>query len=46
MNILTTNGLVGRFVTDWSGPAAVLRDVVIRLGAPNYPDDTMTLTGS
>jgi hypothetical protein len=45
MNILTTNGLVGRFVTDWSGPAAVLRDVVIRLGAPNYPDDTMTLTG-
>jgi hypothetical protein len=20
MNILTTNGLVGRFVTDWSGP--------------------------
>ena len=21
MNILTTNGLVGRYVTDWSGPA-------------------------
>ncbi|HEY1988199.1 MAG TPA: MaoC family dehydratase [Acidimicrobiales bacterium] len=46
MNILSTNGLVGRYVTDWSGPAAVLDDVNIRLGAPNYPDDTMTLTGS
>ncbi len=46
MNILTTNGLVGRFVTDWAGPAARLRKVSIRLGAPNYPGDTMTLTGT
>ncbi len=46
MNILSTNGLVGRFVTDWAGPGAVLTDVNIRLGAPNYPDDTMTLSGT
>jgi acyl dehydratase len=46
MNILTTNGLVGRYVTDWSGPRSRLVDVNIRLGAPNYPDCTMTLTGS
>ena len=46
MNILTTNGFVGRFITDWSGPDAVLRKVAIRLGAPNYPGDTMMLTGS
>lgn len=45
MNILTTNGLVGRYVTDWAGPAAVLERVAIRLGAPNYPGDTMTFTG-
>jgi acyl dehydratase len=45
MNILTTNGYVGRFVTDWAGPEACLRAVDIRLGAPNYPGDTMTLTG-
>ncbi|RPK61853.1 hypothetical protein EES43_14675 [Streptomyces sp. ADI96-02] len=45
MNILTTNGLVGRFVTDHFGPAAVLRAVAIRLGVPNYPGDVMTLTG-
>jgi hypothetical protein len=46
MNILTTNGLVGRYVTDWSGPRSRLVDVNIRLGAPNHPDCTMTLTGS
>lgn len=45
MNILTTNGLVGRYITDHFGPAAVLRKVAIRLGAPNYPGDTMVLTG-
>jgi hypothetical protein len=46
MNILSTNGFVGRFVTDWAGPDAVLQKVSIRLGAPNYPGDTMVLTGS
>ncbi|HEY6318727.1 MAG TPA: MaoC family dehydratase [Acidimicrobiia bacterium] len=46
MNILTTNGFVGRFITDWAGPDAQLRSVKIRLGAPNYPGDTMVLTGS
>jgi hypothetical protein len=46
MNILTTNGLVGRYVTDWSGARSRLSEVDIRLGAPNYPDCTMTLTGS
>ena len=46
MNILSTNGFVGRFVTDWAGPGARIEAVSIRLGAPNYPGDTMTLTGS
>ncbi|WNI30478.1 MaoC family dehydratase [Streptomyces sp. ITFR-6] len=45
MNILTTNGLVGRYVTDHFGPSAVLRKVAIRLGVPNYPGDTMVLSG-
>jgi hypothetical protein len=45
MNILTTNGFVGRFVTDWAGPGARLLAVSIRLGAPNYPGDAMVLTG-
>ncbi|MFF3917800.1 MaoC family dehydratase [Streptomyces sp. NPDC001852] len=46
MNILTTNGLVGRYITDHFGPTAILRKVAIRLGAPNYPGDTMVLTGT
>ncbi|MFF4015635.1 MaoC family dehydratase [Streptomyces sp. NPDC001843] len=46
MNILTTNGLVGRYITDHFGPTAVLRKVAIRLGAPNYPGDTMVLSGT
>jgi acyl dehydratase len=45
MNILTTNGLVGRYVTDWAGPSARLKKIAIRLGAPNFPGDTMTLSG-
>ena len=46
MNILTTNGFVGRYVTDWAGPNALLKSVKIRLGAPNYPGDTMVFTGA
>jgi acyl dehydratase len=46
MNILSTNGFVGRYVTDWTGPGAVIEKVAIRLGAPNYPGDTMLLTGT
>ena len=46
MNILTTNGLVGRYVTDWAGPDAVVKNVAIKLGAPNLPGDTMKMAGS
>lgn len=46
MNILSTNGFVGRFVTDWCGQDGVIKRVAIRLGAPNYPGDTMVMTGA
>ena len=46
MNILTTNGLVGRYVTDWAGADASLKGVAIKLGAPNFPGDTMRMTGT
>ena len=45
MNILTSNGLIGRFVTDWAGPDARLRRIDIRLGVPAYPGDTLRFTG-
>ncbi len=46
MNILTTNGLVGRYVTEWAGPDARITNVAIRLGTPNMPGDTMKMSGT
>ena len=45
MNILTSNGLMGRYVTDWSGPDSTLKGIDIKLGAPNLPGMVMTITG-
>ena len=45
MNILTSNGLVGRYVTEWAGSNATIRNVKIKLGTPNLPGDTMTFSG-
>jgi acyl dehydratase len=45
MNILTTNGYVARFVTDWAGPEAVLRKIAIRLGAPAVPGKPLRFSG-
>jgi acyl dehydratase len=45
MNILTTNGWVARYLSDWTGPHGILRRLQLRLGVPNYPGDTMVLTG-
>ena len=45
MNILTTEGWVSRFVTDWAGPDARIRKLSLKLGAPNLPGDVMVMTG-
>ena len=45
MNILTTNGLIGRYVTDWAGPDALVRGLMTKLGGPNMPGDTLKLRG-
>jgi acyl dehydratase len=45
MNILTTEGWVSRFVTDWAGPDARIRKLSLKLGAPNLPGDTMVMSG-
>ncbi|HUR15143.1 MAG TPA: beta-hydroxyacyl-ACP dehydratase [Mycobacteriales bacterium] len=44
-NILTSNGYVLKYVTDWAGPLSVIKTSTIRLGVPNYAGDTMTLRG-
>ena len=46
MNIHTTVGLVQRYVSDWAGPEAQWTAIRVRLGAPNYPGDTMTMRGT
>ncbi len=46
MNILTSTGLVERFVTDWAGPDTDVKGIALRLGAPAYPYDTLTFTGT
>jgi acyl dehydratase len=45
LNILTSTGLVQRYVCDWAGPDAVVRAISIRLGVPCHAGDTLTLTG-
>lgn len=46
LNILTTTGLVQRYVTDQLGHDVLVRNIAIRLGAPAYPYDTLTFTGA
>jgi len=45
LNILTTNGYVARFVTDWAGPEAIVRNIKIRLGGPAIPGQPLRFTG-
>jgi len=45
MNILTTNGYVSRFVTDWAGIDSAVKTLSVKLGAPNVVGDTMRMTG-
>ena len=45
VNMLTTTGLAQRYVTDWAGPEAIVRQIAIRLGVPCYAGDTLTFSG-
>ena len=45
LNILTTTGLVQRYVTDSLGHDVDLAGIALRLGAPAYPGDELVFTG-
>jgi hypothetical protein len=45
MNVLTSNGYISRFVTDWTGPDAQLRRISTRLGAPAIPGKQLRFRG-
>ncbi len=45
LNILTTTGLVQRYVGEWAGQGASVRACRLRLGAPAHPGDTLSFSG-
>ncbi|GAA4804971.1 MaoC family dehydratase [Nocardioides caeni] len=45
MNILTSNGLVEKYVADALGHDVLIKGISIRLGAPAHPYDTLTFAG-
>ncbi len=45
MNILTTNGYVSRYISDWAGPESMQRKISIKLGGPAVPGQALKFTG-
>ena len=45
MNILSDTAHTSRFLTDWAGPEAMIKQLAIRLGVPVFPGHTLTYTG-
>lgn len=45
LNILSTNGFVSKFLTDWAGPNAWVKNINIKLGVPAVPHQTLRFTG-
>ncbi len=45
MNILTTCGLSGRYLTDWAGAGSRIARLHFKLLAPNVPGDVMVMQG-
>ncbi|MBF8186715.1 acyl dehydratase [Nonomuraea sp. K274] len=46
LNILTTMGLVERYVTDWAGLETVIQRIDVRLGVPAYAGDRLRFSGT
>ncbi len=45
LNIISTGGFVGKYISDWTGPEGRLKKLDIKLGATVFPGDTLTSTG-
>jgi uncharacterized OB-fold protein len=46
LNINTSMGYMERYVSDWAGPEAVITALRVKLGAPAYPYNPLTFSGS
>ncbi|MFO8011534.1 MAG: hypothetical protein R6U89_12135 [Dehalococcoidia bacterium] len=45
VNIISAGGLIEKYLTDWSGPKAVLKRLKYNIGLSAYPGDTLVHTG-
>jgi len=45
LNILSSNGFVSKFLTDWAGPQAWVKKISIKLGVPAVPYQVLRFTG-
>lgn len=45
LNILSTNGYVSKFLTDWAGPNAWVSNISVKLGVPAVPHQTLSFRG-
>jgi hypothetical protein len=46
LNILSSNGYVSKFLTDWAGPEAWVKKINIKLGVPAVPYQVLKFTGA
>jgi len=46
LNILSSNGYVSKFLTDWAGPEAWIKKISIKLGVPAVPHQVLKFTGA
>jgi len=46
LNILSSNGYVSKFFTDWAGPEAWIKKISIKLGVPAVPHQVLKFTGA
>jgi acyl dehydratase len=46
VNILTSTALCERYVTEWAGSDVLIKGISVKLGAPAYPYDTLSFSGS
>lgn len=45
MNIMSTNAYIARFLTDWAGPEAELKNINVRLGVQAVPGQVLRFRG-
>ena len=45
LNIFSTNAYIARFITDWAGPEAFLKNIDVRLGVQAVPGQVLKFRG-